>query len=489
MHVDCSNLIGGRFEAGQALTENRCPADETVLLGHAPASGADEMNAAVAAAKAAFPSWADTPAPQRGQLLFRLVRLVEQHTERLATALALEEGKTIGEARGEIGKAVRYLEFAAGDARRMNGQCVESEMPGTVAMTIWRPLGVVGLITPWNFPVAIPLWKMAPALVAGNTVVLKPAPETPATAHILAELICEAGFPNGVVNVVHGDAAPAIALIEHPDVVAISFTGSTEVGMRVEARCGALHKRVQCELGGKNPILVLDDADLELAAGATALGAFGSTGQRCTATSRAIVLSSVADAFVEQVAALAARVRPGHPLDPGTTMGPSISARQLDKVLSYMAIGDGEGERVIGGGRATEGDLARGYFPLPTLYDHVSQSARIASEEIFGPVLSVIRVRDLDEAIAAANAVPYGLTGSIFTRDISQAFKVIRHLETGMMHINNPTIGGEAHLPFGGIKATGVGPKEMGPDAWRFYAEDKTIYINHAAARRTSNIY
>ena len=489
MHIDAKNLIGASWQDGAESAVNTCPADTSYVIGSTAMSGAEEANAAIAAAKAASKGWAATPAPARGQTLFKLVRLLERDLEKLATILALEEGKLLGEARGEVLKAIRYVEFAAGDARRMSGQCVASELPGTMAFTIWRPLGVVGLITPWNFPVCIPLWKMAPALAAGNTVVLKPAPETPACGHLIGELCLEAGFPPGVVNVVQGDAAPARAIIDHPDVAAISFTGSTEIGLIVEARCGALHKRVQCEMGGKNPILVLEDADVELAAGAAALGAFGSTGQRCTATSRAIVLEGIADAFVEQLAVLAANVRPGHPLDPKSTMGPSISARQLDKVLSYMGVGQSEGRLVCGGGRAEAGDLAKGYFPAPTIFDHVDGAARIATEEIFGPVLSIIRVKSVEQAIAVANAVPYGLTGSVFTRDLSHAFQVIEHLDAGITHVNNPTVGGEAHLPFGGLKNTGTGPKEMGPDAWRFFAEDKTVYVNHAAARRTSNIY
>ena len=489
MQCDAKNLIGGVWQDGAGTGQNISPADTRQIIGSTAVSGAEEIQAAVAAAKAAFPRWAATPAPVRGQHLFRLVRLLERDAERLATLLALEEGKLLAEARGEIGRAIRYTEFAAGDCRRMNGQSIASELPGSHAFTIWRPLGVVGLITPWNFPVAIPVWKLAPALAAGNTVVLKPAPETPATAHLIAELCLEAGIPAGVVNVVQGDAAPAIALIEHPDVVAISFTGSTEVGRAVEARCGALHKRVQCELGGKNPLIVLDDADLELAASAAAMGAFASTGQRCTATSRAIVIDTVADAFVAQVAALAGRMRPGHPLDPTSGLGPSVSQRQMEKVLSYMVLGQQEARLVAGGGRATGEGVDHGYFPSPTLFDHVAPDARIATEEIFGPVLSVIRVRTLDEAIAAANAVPFGLTGSVFTQNLGAAFQVIERLDTGITHVNNPTVGGEAHLPFGGVKATGVGPKEMGPDAWKFYAEDKTVYINHAAARRAGNLY
>lgn len=489
MRIDCLNLIGGEWVGADDNAPNRCPADTDEVLGFAPVSDASHANAAIAAAKAALPAWRDMSAPQRGQLLFRLVRLLERDADKLAEALSREEGKILPEAKGEVGKTIRYVEFAAGDARRMTGLTADSELPGTLAMTIWRPLGVVGLITPWNFPVCIPLWKIAPAIAAGNTVVLKPAPETPLTAHLIGELITEAGFPPGVVNIVHGDVEPATTILEHPDVAAISFTGSTHIGRLIERRCGDLHKPVQCELGGKNPLIVMDDADVAAAAAACAMGAFGSTGQRCTATSRAIVMESVADDFVQQVLALASQVRPGHPMDPNTTMGPSVSERQLKQVLKYLEIGKGEAELLCGGTRLDEGELARGYFPAPTLFDRVDPGARIAQEEIFGPVLSVIRVRSLDEAINVANGVEFGLTGSVYTQNLHRAFEVIRRLETGITHINNPTIGGEAHMPFGGIKATGVGPREMGPDAWKFYAESKTVYINHGGGARKSNLY
>ena len=490
--VICQNLIAGHLvpAIGGEVQENRCPADTDQFLGTAPDSGTEDVEAAVAAAKAAWPAWADTPAPTRGDLILSVSRVLRARGDELAQALSLEEGKIYPESKGEIQKTLKYLEFAAGDARRITGMTAESELPGTFACTIWRPHGVVGLITPWNFPVAIPLWKIAPALITGNTVVLKPAPETPLTAHIIGEILAEAGVPEGVVNIVYGDVAPAQALLTHPDVKAISFTGSTEVGRIIERTCGEHHKPVQCELGGKNPILVLDDADLDLAAGATATGAFGSTGQRCTATSRAIVHRDVADEFVAKVVAAAQAVRAGHPMDPATTMGPSVSERQMEQVLRYHAIAEADGaQRLVGGGRLDAGDLARGFFPAPSVYDHAAADSRIATEEIFGPFLTVIRVDSLDEAIAAANAVEFGLTSAVFTQSLSNAFACVKHLETGMTQVNAPTIGGEGHLPFGGIKATGVGPREMGPDAWKFYAELKTVYINHASAKRTSKFY
>jgi aldehyde dehydrogenase (NAD+) len=488
MH-DALNFIGGARMPAASVADNLSPADGE-KLGTAPRSSRADAEAAVAAAKQAFPGWADTPAPIRGDLLGKLARVVEGRAEELSRALALEEGKILSEARGEVQKALRFVAFSAGDGRRLTGITAPSELPGTFAFTFYRPHGVVGLITPWNFPVCIPLWKLAPALVAGNTVVLKPAPETPWTADLIAQMVAEAGFPTGVVNVVHGDAEPAIALIEHPDVHAISFTGSTDVGRAIEAACGRLHKPVQCELGGKNPLIVLDDADLDAAARACAQGAFGSTGQRCTATSRAIVMASVADAFVERVAAAANAVVPGHPLDERSTMGPSVSERQMEKVLSYGDVARSDGATLrAGGGRAVEGALSRGFFPRPTVWDHVAPDARVATEEIFGPCLSVIRVDSPDEAVAAANAVPFGLTSSVFTRDLARAFRLIERLDTGMTQVNAPTVGGEGHLPFGGIKATGTGPREMGPESWKFYAEVKTVYVNHGGAARTSKFY
>lgn len=480
------HLIDNRFE-GNPDRAVCSPADVREEIGRAAVGDAAAADRAVAAAAAAFPGWADTPAPARGALLFNLVRLLERDLEPLARLLAHEEGKILGEARGELLKAIRYVEFAAGDARRLHGFTTPSELPGTFAFTLWRPKGVVALITPWNFPVAIPLWKMAPALVAGNTVVLKPAPETPLITQKLSELFIEAGFPPGVINVVHGDAAPATALIEHPAVKAVSFTGSTGVGRLIEARCGALHKAVQCELGGKNPLIVLEDADLDLAATACAQGAFGSTGQRCTATSRAIVHHAVADAFVARIAERAKAMRAGHPLEAGVGMGPSVSRRQMEKVLEYMEIGRAEAALRAGGGRCAE--LPHGWFPQPTVFDHVAPDARIATEEIFGPVLSVVRVASVDEAIRAANGVEFGLTASVFTRDLSSAFAVIERLDTGITQVNAPTMGGEAQFPFGGVKSTGTGPKEMGPDAWKFYADTKTVYINHRVAPRTVGFY
>ena len=341
-------------------------------------------------------------------------------------------------------------------------------------MTSWRPLGVVGLITPWNFPQsAFPCGKShrpSPPETPWSSNRL-PKHRPPPTSSVNCALKQAFHLESSTSSTAMRDAK---AIIEHPDDAAISFTGSTEVGLAIEARCGALHKPIQCEMGGKNPIIVLDDADVTAAAAAAAKGGFGSTGQRCTATSRAIVMNSVADGSAGLVAEHASSIRAGHPLDPSTTMGPSVSERQLAQVLKYMDIARGEAEVAFGGARMTDGNLARGYFPAPTLLDHVSATARVATEEIFGPVLSLIRVDSVEEAIAAANGVRYGLTGSVYTANLSRAFEVIQHLESGITHVNNPTIGGEAHLPFGGIKHTGTGPREMGPDAWEILCRRKS---------------
>lgn len=477
------NLIAGERRPASTgeSREDRCPADGS-LLATAPRSGGPDVDAAVEAAARAFPAWSATPAPARGDVLFRALRLFEDNAERLARTLALEEGKILAEARAEVQRAIRYLGYAAGDGRRLYGITAPAEAAGTLAFTLWRPRGVVGLVTPWNFPVCIPVWKIAPALVAGNTVVLKPAPDTPMSAALVGELFTEAGLPPGVLDIVHGEAEPARALVDHPAVRAISFTGSTAVGRLVERRCGELSKPVQCELGGKNPLVVLADADLDAAAQAIAVGAFGSTGQRCTATSRAIVHASVADELVQRVVALARAVRAGHPLDPTTTMGPIVSEPQLESVLRSIEIGRGEAALACGGRRCTDGALARGFFVEPTVFDGVERTARIATEEIFGPVLSVLRFESLDEAIAIANAVDFGLTSAVFTRDIGAAFALVEALDAGMTQVNAPTVGGDGHLPFGGVKATGVGPREMGPDAWKFFAEQKTVYVRHRPA-------
>ena len=487
------NFIGGKWREPRAdrATPNRNPADTRQVLGEVPMSPTHDVDEAVKAARAAFPAWRDTPAPLRGRILYKLVGLMEKHKAELATILTLEEGKTFSESMGEVSKSINVVEFYAGEGRRLGGETLPSEMPSTFCYTVRQPLGPVAVVTPWNFPVAIPTWKMAPALISGNTVVFKPATLTPWTAARIVELMAEAGVPEGVVNLVFGSGGTVGgALIAHPDIRGITFTGSNEVGAQVYAAGAKRLLKVQCEMGGKNPIVVLEDADLELAAVATAQGAFGSTGQRCTATSRAIVMEPVADAFVKRVTELAREVRVGNGLAAGIAMGPSVDDGQFGTVQKYVEIGDHEGaQRVIGGRKLETGDHAHGYFLEPCVFDHVGSDSKLAQEEIFGPVLSVIRVKTFDEAIEAANNVRYGLSSSVYTNDVARTFRFIDLIETGIVHVNSPTVGGEAQMPFGGMKGTGVGSREQGKAALEFFTEIKTTYLDYTGKKRDTNIY
>ena len=493
MHELLLNHIDGEWVPSESdrTADNLNPADTRQVLGKVVRSTPDDTRRAIDVAKRAQTAWRRTPAPKRGAILFEAVRLMKERKEEIAKALTLEEGKTLPEARGELMKSIVLLEFIAGEARRLNGATVPSEMPKTFAYTVRSPLGVAGLITPWNFPVCIPTWKIAPALVAGNSVVFKPASITPWTGELVTKVFLDAGVPKGVLNLVHGSGREVgQVIVEHPDVPALSFTGSNEVGSRLYEDGAKLLKKVQCEMGGKNPLIVLGDADVELAAVATAQGAFGSTGQRCTATSRAIVVDSVADEFVDRVVKLAEAMKVGNGMHDGVDVGPSVDEGQMNTVLRYHEVAKEEGaERRCGGGRLTGGDLAHGYFTAPTVYDRVGATSRLAQEEIFGPVLSVIRVKDWEEAIEVANNVEYGLTSSIFTRDVARAMEYVDEIETGMLHVNSPTVGGEAQLPFGGVKATGVGQREMGQTAIDFFTEWKTVYVDYTGAKRESKLY
>jgi aldehyde dehydrogenase (NAD+) len=490
--IICPNYVDGQWvqsRSGKTL-ERRNPANRADLLGATPLSSREEMRKAIAAAKRAFPGWRDTPAPVRGKHVMQAARIMEKQKEELARLMSREEGKTVGEATGEILRTINILEFIAGEARRLTGDTLPSELPLNFAYTIRQPLGVVGLITPWNFPVAVPVWKIAPALVCGNTVVWKPSELTPFTSRHVVEIFAQAGVPAGVLNMVNG-AGEEVGdeLVEHPDVCALSFTGSTEVGTLIYAKGAKQTKKVQCEMGGKNPVVVLADADLELAATSTVMGAFGSTGQRCTATSRVIVEESIADKFVQMLAERAHKLKVGSGDEPDTSVGPSVDENQFKKVQEYLAIGKKEGKLVCGGERLKGGHYDEGYFTAPTLFDYVRPDARIAQEEIFGPVLSVIRVKDFDEAVAAANNIRYGLAASIFTTDANRIFQFADRIECGIVHINSPTIGGEAHIPFGGIKATGVGEREAGSTAIDFYTELKVVYVDYTGRKRESSIY
>jgi len=487
----CPNYVSGQWvesRSGRTL-ERRNPANLRDLIGYLPLSTRDEMREAIEAAERAREAWRDTPAPARGKIVMRAARLLEEQKDEVARLLTREEGKTVAESLGEIQRSVNIAEFTAGEARRLTGETLPSELPRNFAYTLRQPLGVVGLITPWNFPVAIPVWKISPALVCGNTVVWKPAGLTPFISRRLVEIFSAAGLPPGVLNMVHGRGNEVgEELVEHPAVRAVSFTGSCEVGGALYAKASQRMKKVQCEMGGKNPVVVLADADLELAADNTVPGAFGSTGQRCTATSRVIVEETVADRFVNMLVERTSKLKVGNGAEPGVQDGPSVDEAQFTKVLEYLEIGKGEAKLVCGGERVT-GLSDEGYYIAPTIFDHVPQNARIAKEEIFGPVLSVIRVKDFEEAIAAADNVPFGLTASIFTTDANRVFQAVDRLECGMVHVNSPTVGGEAHVPFGGTKATGIGERETGSTAIDFYSELKVVYVDYTGRKRESKIY
>jgi len=487
------NFIGGKWSVSSSskTVNNINPANTDEILGTVRQATRDEARAAVEAASEAFPGWRATPAPARGKIVARAARLLEDAKEELATILTREEGKTLSESRGELQRSINVAEFCAGESRRMNGETILSELPSNFAYTLRQPLGVVACVTPWNFPVAIPIWKIAPALVAGNSVVFKPASLTPATAVRIVEIFEEAGIPPGVLNLVLGSGSDAgDEIISHPAVKAISFTGSNEVGIRMYEQVSRRGAKCQCEMGGKNPVVILEDADMDLTVESTAQGAFGSSGQRCTATSRAVIVDQVADEFVERLAKRAQSMRIGDGMDPQTEMGPSVDESQFRTVLDYLNIGREDGATLVcGGERATGDGLDKGYFVRPTVFDHVTPDMRIAREEIFGPVLSVLRVRDFDEAMQVANDTEYGLSSSIFTNDAARIFRFVEEIETGMTHINSPTTGGEAHIPFGGIKGTGIGDREQGSTALDFYTELKVVYVDYTGRKREGNLY
>ncbi|HJO39750.1 MAG: aldehyde dehydrogenase family protein [Vicinamibacterales bacterium] len=487
------NFINGqcRAAADTARQPDINPADTTEIVAESPRSTAADAAAAVKAAERAYLGWRATPAPQRGQLLYRVQRRMEARRDELAEALTREEGKTLAESKGEVQRAINVVEFYAGEGRRLLGETIPSELPYNFCYTVREPIGPLALITPWNFPVAIPVWKLAPALACGNTVVLKPASLTPLSVALLADIFTECDAPPGILNVVYGSGRDVgEALLAHPAIRGVSFTGSNDIGSRLYGAGAARGIKCQCEMGGKNPIVVLDDADLELAVASAAQGAYGSSGQRCTATSRAIVVDAVADEFVERLEARVKSLVVGNGLDPATDVGPSVDETQMNTVLDYLAVGQKEGAQLVTGGTRLTGDAHdRGYFLEPTIFDRVTPDMRIAQEEIFGPVLSVLRVPDVASALSVANGVRYGLAASVYTRDVSRAFKLVDHLEAGIVHVNSPTVGGEAHIPFGGMKATGVGLREMGREAVAFYTELKVVYLDYTGSARAGNLY
>jgi aldehyde dehydrogenase (NAD+) len=486
------NLIGGEWLAPSTrrYLEDRNPADQRDLIGRFPDSGPADVDRAVRAAARAFQRWRLVPAPARGDLLRHLGDLLAQHKEQLAMCMTREMGKVLAEARGDVQEAIDTAYYAASEGRRLFGHTVPSELRAKWAMSWRRPVGVAALITPFNFPMAIPTWKMFPALLCGNTVVLKPSEDVPHTAHRLVELALEAGFPAGVINLIHGRGGVAgQALVEHPLVSLVSFTGSTVTGTRIGETCGRLNKRLSLEMGGKNAMIVLEDADLDLAVAGVLWGAFGTTGQRCTATSRLLLHRRIHDRFLDQLAREVARLRVGDGSRPETEMGPLIHAAARDKVERYVEIGRKEGaDLVIGGGRPKGSRYSHGWFHAPTIFAGVKPGSRLEQEEIFGPLLSVIRVGSLDEAIRVNNGVRYGLSSALYTRDSRAAFRGLQDLDNGITYINAPTIGAEAHLPFGGVKQTGNGHREGGWEVYEFFSETKVGYVDYSGTLQRAQI-
>ena len=487
------NFINGEWAESSTTSyfPNRNPADLNDIICESPRSTAEETELAIHAARQAFPAWKETPAPQRGRILFAAMKLLQEQAEELAVTLTREEGKTLRDSRGEVQRAINVLEFSAGEGRKLRGATIPSEIPRTFIYTLRQPVGVVGLITPWNFPVAIPVWKIAPALVSGNTVVFKPAELTPMCAVKLMEIFQQAGIPAGVLNLVLGSGSVVgNAIVGHKDVNAISFTGSNEVGCGIYEQGSRRGIRVQCEMGGKNPIVVLEDADLDLAIEGAAQGGFGSTGQRCTAASRVVIEEPVAERFVKGLIARIRKIRIGEGMNMENEMGPLVDENQLKRVLDYIEIGKQEGAQLVfGGRRLEEPPHDKGLFLKPTLFDFVDRSMRIAREEIFGPVVSILRVKNFEEAVEVANDVPFGLSASIYTQDISKAMRFVDVSEVGKVHVNSSTIGGEAQAPFGGTKATGIGPREQGLEVFEFYTEIKTVYLDYTGKKRDSSFY
>lgn len=485
------NLISGVWKESSSgeTFERRNPANGE-LIGTYTKSTAQDVNEAVDAANTAFKSWRLFPAPKRGEILFRAAQILEQRKDELARVMTEEMGKVLDETKGDVQEAIDMTYYMAGEGRRMFGDTVQSEMRNKFQMSVRKPLGVVGMITPWNFPMAIPSWKMMPALIAGNTVVIKPASFVPKSTIHLVEILQEAGLPDGVVNVVLGTGEEVgNALMHHPDVPVISFTGSTATGKTISLAAAEHNKRLTLEMGGKNAVIVNEDANVELAAEGILWGAFGTTGQRCTATSRVVVHKSVQQDLVDRLVKGAEALKLGNGLESGVQVGPQVSEGQRNTTVKYVEIGKGEGaELVTGGNIATGGELDNGWFHEPTIFNNVSPNMRIAQEEIFGPVVSLIPFEDLDDAIDIVNGVQYGLSASIFTQDVNNAFRAMRDIYTGILYVNAGTTGAEIHLPFGGTKATGNGHREAGTAALDFYTEWQSVYVDFSGKLQRAQI-
>jgi aldehyde dehydrogenase (NAD+) len=480
--MQTGSYVNGKWyhPSSKQLTRNINPADTADVIAEFPLAGADDVRLAVEAAVEASKSWRKTPGPERGRVLWRAADIARRRVDEIAHTLTREEGKILKEAKGEVLKGIAVLEYNAGAGFRMHGHTLPSESRDTFTYTLRQPLGAVGLIAPWNFPWAIPVWKSAPAIVSGNTVVYKPSELTPATSALLAEIYEEAGLPPGVFNMVVGKGSVVgEAMVAAPQLRAISFTGSNSVGGALYVKAAQRGAKVTCEMGGKNAVIVMPDADLDKAAVAIHGGAFGSTGQRCTATSRVIAHPDIKSKLVDRLVAMAEKIKLGPGLDQTSDMGPSVDEKQWSTVMNYVEVAKSEGARMLTGGGRPDA-LKHGYFVEPTIFDGVSPTMRIFKEEVFGPVLAIATASNIDEALKFANGVEYGLTTSIFTENISSVMRFIEDVETGMVHVNEPTVGGEAQLPFGGTKSTGVGEREMAEDGLNFFTEIKTVFINYS---------
>jgi aldehyde dehydrogenase (NAD+) len=481
------NYIGGEWvEARSGETFETCnPATEERIAPVAK-SGADDVDAAVDAARHAYKSWRLTPAPRRGEILFRVAQVLQERKEELARLMTQEMGKILTETRGDVQEAIDMAYYMGGEGRRMLGYTAPVEMPNKFGMALRDSVGVVGLITPWNFPVAVPSWKMLPALIAGNAVVWKPGEDTPAVSAAFVRVFEAAGLPPGVLNLVTGAGETGAALVEHSGVRVISFTGSTDTGLKVYTKAAGLGKKVTLEMGGKNAIIVLDDANLDLAVEAVTWSSFGTTGQRCTATSRLIVQSGIKPKLVEALMDKARHLKLGYGLDESVEMGPLVNQKALDKVQRYMEVARNEGVRILVGGKRA--DLPKGYFFEPTLLDNVAAGMRVEQEEIFGPVLSIIEVKSLEEAIEVNNSVRYGLSSSIFTENVNAAFRAIRDLTTGIVYVNHGTTGAEIQFPFGGTRGTGNGMREAGQTGLDSFTEWKSVYVDYSGRLQRAQI-
>ena len=476
-----SNYINGGWVAGKSLFENRNPADTREVVGCFVSGSPHDVAAAADAAATAFPAWSAMAAPARGAILFKAAEILDRRFEQIAADMTREEGKTLPEAKGEVRRSINIFRYFAGEGARMPGMLVPSERDRVHMFALRKALGVVGLITPWNFPSAIPAWKLAPALICGNTVVLKPASAAPLSAWRLVEALHEAGIPKGVVNFVAGSGGSlGKALVEAGPLKAVSFTGSCGIGNWLHGEASKRRLRIQLEMGGKNPTIVLADADFNSAVENVVNAAFFSTGQKCTATSRAIVEDSIYDRFVDAVVARTQKLKVGNGMEAGIEIGPCVDQGQMDTVLGYIEAGRKEsGEPLCGGRRLSDGAFAHGWFVEPTVFAGVEESHVIAREEIFGPVLAIMRAKNFEDAMRLANAIPFGLSSSIQTTNLSRVFEYIYRAEAGLLTVNLPSAGVEYQLPFGGTKDSSFGPKEQGPAAMEFYSDYKTVYLKY----------